>query len=349
MIRKINADVMKRNNRAEVVRLIRKEPLSRIKLAERTGLTRASISFICEELLKDGVIAEGEKEPSIGGRPATALLLNPAFGVYGGVHITRVEYVVGVCDFAGEVKKQKRGKVEAGDPTASLARIQKDLKELLDGEKNLLGIGITAPGPLCKKEGTLLEVPNFSAWKGLAIRDYFARAFGCVCVLDNYSNALAYAEYQKNPDCGNKYLELIIDSGFGSAVAHVEGGIRLLECELGHTSVNMLGKRCDCGNFGCAELYVNERTYFGEKREQADFYAALASVLVNAVNTFGVEKAVFAGAVTGDFSRFSEKIALALKQRGKEGVQTLKTSLIGKEVFVACNLLTQEPNGGAEA
>ena len=51
MAQKINADVMKQNNRKEVLRLIRKEPCSRIKLAEKMGLTRAAISFICENSL----------------------------------------------------------------------------------------------------------------------------------------------------------------------------------------------------------------------------------------------------------------------------------------------------------
>ena len=339
MAQKINSGIMKKNNRAEVLRLIRKEPCSRIKLAELTGLTRASISFISEEFLREGMIIEGEKEQSFGGRPATALRLNPAYGVYGGVHFTRLEYVVGVCDFTGEVKKEKRGLLLADNPKESLESMQKDLRALLEGEKNLLGIGVTAPGPLSRKEGRLGEVPNFSAWNGFPVGGYFSEAFSCPCVVDNYSNALAYAECQINPDCGKRYLELIIDSGFGSAVALTKNGVSLLECELGHTSVNMFGKRCACGNVGCAELYVNERTFRGDEQEQEAFYTALASVTANAVNTFSVNRVVFAGVVTEDFENFSQRAKVKLKERGKEGVRLIKTALGGKEIFVACNLL----------
>ena len=104
MAQKINADVMKQNNRKEVLRFLRKEPCSRIKLAKKLGLTRAAISFICEELINDGLLVEGEKEASIGGRPATVLRLNANYGVYGGVHFTRNDYKVGICDFTGKPK-----------------------------------------------------------------------------------------------------------------------------------------------------------------------------------------------------------------------------------------------------
>ena len=270
MAQKINADIMKQNNRKEVLRLIRKEPCSRIKLAEKMGLTRAAISFICEELLLEGLLIEGEKEASIGGRPATIVRLNPDYGVFGGVHFTRGEYVVGVCDFIGNIKKQKKGLVDPLDVECTLQNIQMDLKGLLKDENNLLGIGIAAPGPLSRKDGTLGKVPNFLAWQNFPIVVYFERAFGCKCVLDNFSNALAYAEYSQNPDCERRYLELIIDSGFGSAVAVVKNGVSLLECEFGHTSVNMSGERCDCGNIGCAELYVNERKFRGGEKERED-------------------------------------------------------------------------------
>ena len=339
MAQKINADVMKQNNRKEVLRLIRKEPCSRIKLAEKLGLTRAAISFICEELLLEGLLEVGEREASIGGRPATVLRLNPDYGVFAGVHFTRSEYVVGVCDFIGNVKKQKKGLVDPLDAEGTLQNIRMDLKELLENENDLLGIGITAPGPLSREEGKLGAVSNFLAWRNFSIVDYFEREFGCKCVLDNVSNALAYAEYSQNPDCERRYLELIIDSGFGSAVAIIKNGVSLLECELGHTSVNMFGERCDCGNIGCAELYVNENKFNGSQKEKEEFYSALGSVMVSAVNAFSIRQVVFAGSITEKFDLFTQRLQDELNKRNKEGLRLTRTVLNGKEVFVACNLL----------
>ena len=339
MAQKINADVMKLNNRKEVLRLIRKGPCSRIKLAEILGLTRAAISFICEELILDGLVIEGEKVASIGGRPATVLHLNPNYGVFGGVHFNRNEYSVGVCDFSGVIKKEKKGAVNPLDRQSTLKNIQKDLRLLLKGEKNLLGIGIASPGPLSRENGTLGEIPNFSNFNNFNICEYFENAFKCKCVLDNFSNALAYAEYSKNPNCEKRYLELIIDSGFGSAFAISKNGVSLLECELGHTSVNMFGKKCDCGNIGCAELYVNELKYMGTTLEREEFYKALSSVIANAVNAYSISQVVFAGCVIENFEEFKFNLQKELISRNKSNIHLTKTVLSGKEVFVACNLL----------
>ena len=213
------------------------------------------------------------------------------------------------------------------------------LRELLKDEGDLLGIGITAPGPLSREKGILGEVPNFSAWHNFPIVEFFEREFECKCLLDNFSNALAYAEYSQNADCERRYLELIIDSGFGSAIAVVKNGVSLLECELGHTSVNMFGEQCDCGNIGCAELYVNERKFCGTNEESEYFYTALGSVIVNAVNAFSIRQVVFAGCITEKFDIFAQRLQEELNKRKKEGVRLTQTVLKGKEVFVACNLL----------
>lgn len=338
MAQKINADVMKQNNRQEILRLIRKEPCSRIKLAEKMGLTRAAISFICEELLTEGIIVEGEKVASCGGRPATVLHLNPEYGFFGGVHFTRSEYVVGICNFTGELIKEKKGKINPESPQKSLIRMRDTLRELLKGEGDLLGIGITAPGPLSREKRMLGEVPNFSAWHNFPIVEFFEREFECKCVLDNFSNALAYAEYSQNVDCERRYLELIIDSGFGSAVAVVKNGVSLLECELGHTSVNMFGERCDCGNIGCAELYVNEKKFYATTQEQVEFYSALASVIVNAINAFSIQQVIFAGCITRQFDVFSKRLQSELERRKISGMRLNHTVLSGKEIYVACNL-----------
>lgn len=338
MAHKINADVMKQSNRKEVLRLIRKEPCSRVRLAERMGLTRASISFICEELLNEKMLVEGEKEESRGGRRGTILALNPAFGVYGGAYIRRTGYTVGVCDFSGAIKAEKQGKADKDDPKKTLERIVRDLKELLKGEENLLGVGIASPGPLDKQSGKLKKVANFSGWNGLALREYFEKEFSCRCELDNVSNALAKAEFSQNKNCGKRYLELIIDEGFGSAIAHVSGGIKIEECELGHASVDMNGKKCDCGNLGCAELFVNEGKYRGNDKERKEFYAALASAITSAANALFIRQVVFAGVVAEDFDRFEEKIRPELSKRGAE-IELTETALSKKEVFVACNLV----------
>ena len=76
------------------------------------------------------MLIEGEKVASIGGRPATVLRLNPNYGVFGGVHFNRNEYAVGICDFSGVIKKEKKGLVNPHEAESTLKNIQKDLRSL---------------------------------------------------------------------------------------------------------------------------------------------------------------------------------------------------------------------------
>ncbi|MGH2515807.1 MAG: MarR family transcriptional regulator [Ktedonobacterales bacterium] len=65
-----------RTNRALVLTYIREYgPITRVKLAEMTALSRATVSTITSELLKEGAIQEGERLPSTarGGRRAILL------------------------------------------------------------------------------------------------------------------------------------------------------------------------------------------------------------------------------------------------------------------------------------
>ena len=101
----------------------------------------------------------------------------------------------------------------------------------------------------------------------------------------------------------------------------------------------LCGKRCDCGNIGCAELYVNENKFNGSQKEKEEFYSALGSVMVSAVNAFSIRQVVFAGSITEKFDLFTQRLQDELNKRNKKGLRLTRTVLNGKEVFVACNLL----------
>ena len=55
-----NAKGMKLQNKRNIMDSLRVSPCSRAELARQTGLTRAAISVIVDNLLKEGLVAEGE-------------------------------------------------------------------------------------------------------------------------------------------------------------------------------------------------------------------------------------------------------------------------------------------------
>lgn len=61
-----NADYTKEYNRKAVLRILRRQAMSRAELARATGLTRAAASLIVEELLNAGVVTELAPSPPDG-------------------------------------------------------------------------------------------------------------------------------------------------------------------------------------------------------------------------------------------------------------------------------------------
>ena len=103
----LNASEMKRRNRSLVLRHIRERGCSRVEIARRTGLTRAAISVLVDELLQEGILLEGAAEANGAvGRRATRLSLNPDAFYILGLSLTRGVSTLGLTDFRGTVLRE---------------------------------------------------------------------------------------------------------------------------------------------------------------------------------------------------------------------------------------------------
>ena len=80
--RGINLENVKNNNRSAILQLLNNNgAMSRKDIAGRTGLTAASVTLICTELLDEGIIVErGEAvEEKRAGRKKILVDLNPSY------------------------------------------------------------------------------------------------------------------------------------------------------------------------------------------------------------------------------------------------------------------------------
>src|SRR4051794_39029638 len=77
---------------------------TRARLAASTGLTRATISSLVEELLALNLVRESGQHISKGGRPGTCLELNPAGGCAIGVEIGVDFVAVVLTDFVANIQ-----------------------------------------------------------------------------------------------------------------------------------------------------------------------------------------------------------------------------------------------------
>ncbi|WP_416351824.1 ROK family transcriptional regulator [Streptomyces sp. NEAU-H22] len=113
----VNLLALRSHNAALVLDLLRTagdEGISRLELAERTGLTPQAVSKITARLREDGLVAEAGRRASTGGKPRTVLRLVPEAGHAVGVHLDRDEVRVVLVDLRGTVVGERRAALDLG-------------------------------------------------------------------------------------------------------------------------------------------------------------------------------------------------------------------------------------------
>ncbi|MGW7493307.1 ROK family transcriptional regulator [Streptomyces luteogriseus] len=113
----VNLLALRSHNAALVLDLLRTagdEGISRLELAERTGLTPQAVSKITARLREDGLAAEAGRRASTGGKPRTVLRLVPEAGHAVGVHLDRDEVRVVLVDLRGTVVGERRAALDLG-------------------------------------------------------------------------------------------------------------------------------------------------------------------------------------------------------------------------------------------
>ncbi|MFG2518859.1 ROK family transcriptional regulator [Streptomyces sp. NPDC048527] len=113
----VNLAVLRGHNAALVLDLLRTagdEGISRLELAERTGLTPQGVSKITARLREQGLVTEAGRRASTGGKPRTVLRLVPDAGYAVGLHLDRDELTAVLVDLAGTVVAERRAPLAFG-------------------------------------------------------------------------------------------------------------------------------------------------------------------------------------------------------------------------------------------
>ncbi len=257
-----NAASMKLNNMLDIIDIVRRGPVSRADVARATGLTRAAVTIIVDRLQKAGILevpgADGER-----GRKNSLLQLMDQGLYFMGIDITRVNCSICIADIKGNSIAEAGFALSADAAFEDVLplirdRVQ-DVCRSIGGVERLTGAGVSTPGPVDITAGKVLSPTNFRMLHNQNVIEQLREVVGCGIWLEN--NAAARTLYEKNLGEGRRFsnfMVMIVDTGVGSGLV-LEG--RLFRGlgfagEAGHTSVNMDGPLCACGNRGCLEEYA---------------------------------------------------------------------------------------------
>jgi glucokinase len=167
-----------------------------------------------------------------------------------GVDIGGTNLRVALVSEKGEVIRKVK------EPTSGdiRARLKAILPDFIDSA--VAGVGIGAAGVIDRAEQNILMAHNLNILDGLSLREL---GLGVPVYLENDANAAALGEQWAG--AGQQYKSFALFTlGTGVGGGFVKDGSLLdVPFEVGHMSVEAEGEKCNCGNFGCMELYCSAR------------------------------------------------------------------------------------------
>jgi len=243
----------------QLLRLLRDEgPRSRAELGELAGMARSKLEAELVRLKQVGLVQEGGKAASRGGRRSTLVELS-SFLHFGGIDLGATSIRVAIMSAELQVKAQVEEPMEIRrGPEPVLGRAGELIEKLArDLGVQLTGVGVGVPGPVRFRDGMPVSPPIMPGWHEYPVRDLLARRFGCPVLVDNDVNVMAVGEHwggvAKSVD---NYLFVKIGTGIGCGImirGQVYRGIDGCAGDIGHINVDPDGPVCACGNSGCLE------------------------------------------------------------------------------------------------
>ena len=266
MARTGNSRYLREMNQARMLDIIRtREGVSRIGLAEATGLSATAVGVIVKSLLEDQYIHETGEGASSGGRKPTLLQLRPRSWYGIGIDVDARFLYLSVLDHAGQVVWQKRQPGDgAVDPARTLERVhvlyQEALRETRIPKGRILGLGISVPGIVEREGRRIAFAPNLS-WKDVVVREPLSEQLDLQVYVENESVCSTLCE-QWIGSCRHveDFIHVNIDTGIGAGLflkGSLYRGTAGSAGEVGHIVVDDEGPRCTCGNRGCLETLAS--------------------------------------------------------------------------------------------
>ena len=263
----INLENVKLSNRSSILKLLNDcGAMPRKDIALRLGLTPATVTLICSELISAGILSEkGEvEEARRAGRKKVLIDINYQYRYVLSISIEAEETCIAISDLKGLCRAQKRLHTEGAIPPEAFLKKIADESKALMWERGIvkdmvLGIGISVPGPVKRRGGVSLHA--YRIWnETVPVAEVIRRYLDIPVIVEN--NVKAFAEGELIYGNGKEQENLLFikwGPGVGSAIIiqnRIYDSQNSKTAEIGHYIVEKDGKPCRCGRRGCLETKV---------------------------------------------------------------------------------------------
>src|SRR5699024_9896752 len=190
--------ILKTINQQKVMRLIFTDgPISRVELAEKTGLTQQTITNIVKRLITKNIVLELKPVANVSGRKPIPLIINGE-NMYGiGIEIA-IKYVRGsLMNFQGEKIKVIEVDVprykSPEHPMEYIFDVIDNLLKHVPDDSGLKGVGCSIQGLVDVKTGEVIYSPGLR-WKHFPLRSKLEEKYQLPIYIENDANLFSLVE-----------------------------------------------------------------------------------------------------------------------------------------------------------
>jgi len=332
----------------KILRAIRESPLplSRSEIERATGLGSVTVKNTTQELLKEGILLQVDKENNSKlGRKPILWGINPKLAYLVGVEIGQYSIDLVLTDLEGKIITSSRKEVppDRNQWFEFYADAIDGFIHNLPKEVAISYIGISIPGIVNKKNGDLHFIGEFYPRGSVVLEEKIRKKTGIETLINNRANCAATTEYRERIRKGYQIKNLLyVTKALGMGII-IKGdlfyGADGTAGEIGHMTVNNTwGSTCECGKRDC--LNLSSTQYIMRKRVfEAKTIAASQDTPVERPST----ETIFAEAVNG--VRISQTIVEESGLSIGKAISTLIELLAPDVVILQKPSSSEEGNG----
>ena len=296
---------------------------SRVELARRMAMSRASLSRITRELIDLGFVAEGAIQYSATrGRPSELVHIRPEAASFAGFKLTGTDLYSVVTDLSATVIAAHDEPLRSTEPAAVAEQIARLADRMLAGVPLAGAVGVCLAGDVHERDGVqLVERSSFLGWSSTPLRDLVESHIGLPVTVSNDVVSLTAGHHWFGAGVGAETLVVYgLGAGIGAGLVvqdEVHVGAHGRSGHVGHSRMDGHGRPCELGHVDCIHSFVTMGSIcFNAGAHDDDYDAVLARaragepialrafelaaealgiVIADAVNTIDPEKVLITG------------------------------------------------------
>jgi predicted NBD/HSP70 family sugar kinase len=269
-------DVRERNEKLVLKLIYNQTGISQSEISTITSLKPPTVFRIFTSLIEQGFIVECSTDRVVTekkGRKPSFFCVNADACYAIGLDFWWQSAAVLVSDFSGRPIFEDLVRFKVGiDAEKMMQQIEGLIRSAIQkstvDEQRIIGIGIGAPGVVDIKQGRVLKYPRAKGMTNYSIKERIGKSFGVPVYIHNNCSVIALSEYRYGKAKGQEsMLAILIRAGVGGAF--IQDGKAFVNqsktaMEVGHLSVDLKGRLCECGARGCLETYLSEDAIMAE-------------------------------------------------------------------------------------